>query len=124
MHSNRVEQYTLLQYFIIIIPNTLLSIYRPTNENINFLDKLSEALDIYSNNYENICIFGDFNATPENSDHMINFMNKQCLSNLIKGPTCFNPLSVDPQNGQTHSNNSPENCVCKLTILWGWRLKG
>ena len=33
-----------------------------------------------------------------------------------------------PQNGQTHSNNSPANCqgivwVC-LTILWGWRLKG
>ena len=67
----------------------LLSIYRPPNQNINFfLDKLSEALDIYSKHYENICIFGDFNATPENND-MINFMSNQCLSNLIKGPTCF-----------------------------------
>ena len=67
----------------------LLSIYRPQNQNINFfLEKLSEALDIYSKHYENICIFGDFNATPENN-HMINFMSNQCLSNLIKGPTCF-----------------------------------
>ena len=67
----------------------LLSIYRPPNQYINFfLDKLSEALDIYSKHYENICIFGDFNATPENND-MINFMNNQCLSNLIKGSTCF-----------------------------------
>ena len=68
----------------------LLSIYRPPNQNINFfLDKLSEALDIYSKHYENVCIFGDFNATPENND-MINFMSNQCLSNLIKGPICFN----------------------------------
>ena len=51
----------------------LLSIYRPPNQNINyFLDKLSEALDIYSKHYENICVFGDFKATPENKD-IINF---------------------------------------------------
>ena len=63
----------------------LLSIYRPSNQNVNFfLDTLSEALDIYSKHYENIFIFGDFNATPENNDK-INFMSNQCLSNLIKG---------------------------------------
>ena len=74
----------------------LLSIYRPPNPNINFfLDKLSEALDIYAKHYENICIFGDFNAIPENN-HMINFMSNQCLSNLIKGPTCFKSEN-DPQ---------------------------
>ena len=67
----------------------LLSIYRPPNQNINLvLDKLSEALDIYLKHCEDICIFGDFNATPENND-MINFMSNQCLSNLIKGLTCF-----------------------------------
>ena len=57
-----------------------------TTESIFFLDKLLEALDIYSKYYENICIFGDLNATPENNE-MINFMNNQCLLNLIKGPT-------------------------------------
>ena len=63
--------------------------YRPPNQNINFfLDKLSEAPDIYSKHYENICIFGDFNATAENND-MINFTSNQCLSNLMKGSTCF-----------------------------------
>ena len=51
----------------------LLLIYQPLNQHINyFLDKLSEALDIYSKTYD-----------------MINFMSNQCLSNLIKGPTCF-----------------------------------
>ena len=59
----------------------LLSIYQLPNQSINFfLDRLSEALDIYSKHYKNICIFVDFNATPENID-MINFMNKD--------PTCF-----------------------------------
>ena len=67
----------------------LLSIYQPPNQSINFfLDELLEALDIYSKHYKNICIFGDFNLTLENND-MINFMSNQCLSNLIKGPTCF-----------------------------------
>ena len=28
----------------------------------------------------------------------------------------INPLSANPQNGQTHSNNSSANC---LTIFWG-----
>ena len=76
----------------------LLSIYRPPNQNINFfLDKLSETLVIYSKHYENFCVFGDFSATPENSD-MINFMSNQCLSNLIKGSTCLksaNPSMID-----------------------------
>ena len=67
----------------------LLSIYHLPDQSINFfLDKLSEALDIYSKHYEYICIFRGFNATPENND-MINFMNNQRLSNLNKGPTCF-----------------------------------
>ena len=40
----------------------------------------------------------------------------------------INPLSANPQNGQTQSNNSSRICrrivwVC-LTILWSWRLKG
>ena len=71
----------------------LLSVYRQPNQNINFFpDKLSEALDIYSKHHENICIFGDFNATPENN-HMINFMSNKCLSNLIKGPTCFKSVN-------------------------------
>ena len=67
----------------------LLSTYQPPNQSINFfLNKLSEALDIFSKHYQNIYIFSDFNATPENND-MINFMNNQSLSNLIKGPTYF-----------------------------------
>ena len=51
--------------------------YRPPNQNINFfLDKLSEAPDIYSKHYENICIFGDFNATSGNNN-MSNGLSQQ-----------------------------------------------
>ena len=82
-------QCILIEFNISTKKYALLSIYRPPNQNINFfLDKLSEALDIYSKHYENICIFGDFSTTPENND-MINFRSNQCLSNLIIGPTCF-----------------------------------
>ena len=86
-------QYIPIELNISTKKYALLSIYRPPNQNINFfLDKLSEALDIYSKHYDNACIFGDFNATPENN-HMINFMSNQCLSNLVKGPTCFKSAS-------------------------------
>ena len=45
----------------------MFSIYRPPKQSINFvLSRLSEGLDFYSKNHENICILGDFNATPLN----------------------------------------------------------
>ena len=73
---------------------TFLSIYQPPNQNIDFfLDKLSEARDIYSKHYENSCIFGEFNTTPEYND-MINFMYNQCLSNLVKVQLVLNQQMV------------------------------
>ena len=43
-------------------------------------------------------------------------------------PVIFNPLSANPKNGQTLSNNSSTICwrivwMC-LTILWNWQLEG
>ena len=44
----------------------IFSIYRPPKQNINhLLNSLSEGLDFYSK-HKNICILGDFNATPSN----------------------------------------------------------
>ena len=43
------------------------------------------------------------------------------VSNFLSSWTKFNPLSANPQNGQTHTNNSYLNV---LDILWGWCLKG
>ena len=101
----------------------LLSIYRPPNQNINFyLDKLSQALDIYSKDYENICIFGDFNETPENND-MINFMISQCLSNLIEDRTCFksaNGSMIDlflTTNKYLFQKQTPLKLVLVITII-------
>ena len=95
----------------------LLSVYRPPNQNISFfLDKLSEALDIYSKHYENVCIFGDFNATPENN--MINFMSNQCLSKLIKGPTCFKSV-----NGSTIDLCLPHELILAKLHAYGVNIK-
>ena len=45
----------------------IFSIHRPPKQNIIvYLDWLPEGLDLYSKHCENICILGDFNATPSN----------------------------------------------------------
>ena len=66
------------------IPADLPADFRPPNQNINlFPDKLLEQLDIYSKHYE---ILGTLVILMQlrKTIHMINFMNNQCLSNLIK----------------------------------------
>ena len=47
-----------------------------------------ENPDFFYKRYENICIFGGFDNTPENSD-MINFINDHCLMDFVKKSTCF-----------------------------------
>ena len=42
-----------------------------------------EKPDFFYKRYENICIFGGFDNTPENSD-MINFINDHCLMDFVK----------------------------------------
>ena len=77
MHSNRAEHFQKKKKKK-KKKKALLSKYRPPNQYINFLlGKLWETLDIYSKYYENICVFGYINATPENNI-MINVTNNQC----------------------------------------------
>ena len=42
-----------------------------------------EKPDFFYKRYENICISGGFDNTPENSD-MINFINDHCLMDFAK----------------------------------------
>ena len=73
--------------------NVIFSIYRPGKQNINyFLNSLSEGLDFYSKYYENICILGDFNATPSNP-HLTLLLENQNLKSMIKNTTCFKSLN-------------------------------
>ena len=65
------------------------SIYKPPLESSKyFLDTLNDLLDFYSGTYDNKMAFGDFNLEPTNSV-MINFMDSQNFTNLIKNNTCF-----------------------------------
>ena len=60
------------------------SIYKPPLQSNNyFLDILSDLLDFYSGIYNNKVVFGDFKLEPTNTV-MINFMDSQNFTNLIK----------------------------------------
>ena len=60
----------------------------PLQSNNYFLDTLNDLLDFYSGIYDNKVVFGDFNLEPTNPV-MINFMDSQNFTNLIKNNTCF-----------------------------------
>ena len=63
-------------------------IYRRPKQNINyFWNGLSEALDLCSK-HANICMLGDFNATPSNP-RLTLYLENQNLKSMIKNPTCF-----------------------------------
>ena len=73
--------------------------YNPNKNKIsNHLEALRRSLDLYSAQYEDIIIFGDFNVETE-EPCMGCFCELYGLKNLIKEPTCFknpqNPSSID-----------------------------
>ena len=53
-----------------------------------FLDNLSTLLDFYLRKYDNYLIIGDMNLQPQETI-MFEFLENNCLHNLIKDPTCF-----------------------------------
>ena len=52
------------------------------------IEILSKNLDLYSSQYENNIIIGDFNVGVSDP-HMTDFCNTYNLSSLIKEPTCY-----------------------------------
>ena len=73
--------------------------YNPNKNNIQFqLENLTKSLALYSLNYENLIIFGDFNVSIDNS-YMAGFCDTYDLTSLISEPTCYknpeNPTCID-----------------------------
>ena len=67
----------------------ILSIYRPPKQNfLYFLTNLTEAVDFYSRNYENILINGDFNAEPQDAK-MKTFLDANTLHSHHNIKTCW-----------------------------------
>ena len=65
------------------------SIFKPPLQSNNyFLDTLNDLLDFYSGIYDIKVVFGNCNLEPTNLV-MINFMDSQNFTNLIKNSTCF-----------------------------------
>ena len=65
------------------------SSYKPPLQSNNyFLDILKDLLDFYSGIYDNKVEFGDFKLEPTNPV-MMNLMDSQNFTDLIKNNTCF-----------------------------------
>ena len=63
-----------------------------------YLDTISKSLDTYSTKYENILIYGDFNACV-GDEPLDTSCKSYCFTSLIKQSTCFknpeNPSCID-----------------------------
>ena len=69
-----------------------IGIYRPPLLSLNyFLDHLSNVLDKYAIDYENIVLMGDFNASSAELDKN-SFLSNYDFSSLIKSPTCYKSI--------------------------------
>ena len=76
--------------------------YNPKKNNSQFhLENLTKSLAIYSSNYENLIILGDFIAGIDNS-YMAGFCDTYDLTSLIIEPGCY---------------KNPENATCIDLIL-------
>ena len=66
-----------------------LGIYKPPSQNnIEFLRRISLILYYYLPRYENFVVIGDFNLPVENK-HLEAIIQAYNLSSLIKKPTCY-----------------------------------
>ena len=66
-----------------------MGIYKPPSQNdIEFLNRISLIIDYYLRTYENILAIGDFSLSVDNS-HLEVFMQAYDFSSLIKKPTCY-----------------------------------
>ena len=73
--------------------------YSPNKNNIQFhLENLTKSLALYSSNYENLIILGDFNVSIDNS-YMAGFCDTYDLRSLTMEPTYYknpeNPTCID-----------------------------
>ena len=67
----------------------VIAVYNPhRNHGKVFLENLSTLLDFYLRKYDNYIIIGDMNLEPS-EPIMQDFIDNNCLYNLVKKPTCF-----------------------------------
>ena len=67
----------------------LLGIYKPPSQNdIEFLNRISLIIDYYLGTYEHILAIGDLNLSVDNS-HLVAFMQAYDFSSLFKKPTWY-----------------------------------
>ena len=73
--------------------------YNSNKNNVQFhLQSRTKSLALYSSNYENLILLGDFNVSIDNS-YMAGFCDTYDLRSLVTEPTCYktpeNPTCID-----------------------------
>ena len=87
-----------------------LGIYKPPSQNdIEFLRRISLILDYYLPPYENFMVIGDFNLPVENS-HIEAIIQAYNMSSLIKKPTCY----------QSHTPSCTDLTLAKRNIYFSY----
>ena len=67
----------------------VLSIYRHHSQTLQyFIDKISNQLDLFYKDYDNVILLGDFNDTVAGAE-ISSLIANQGLHSFISGPTCF-----------------------------------
>ena len=61
---------------------------RPSQNDMEILNRISLIIDYYLRTYQNILAIGDFNL-PVDNNHLEAFMKTHDFSSLIKKPTCY-----------------------------------
>ena len=99
----------------------LFAVYHSTHEvygcsDIEFLEQLNLAMDIYSN-YDRVLCAGDFNIEAE-STNLSEFLDARDFKNLVNEPTCYknpeNPSCID-----LFLTNSPRSFQNTTTVCTG-----
>ena len=84
-------------------------LFLPSQNDIEFLRKISLILDYYLPPYENFMVIGDFNLPVENS-HIEAIIQAYDMSSLIKKPTCY----------QSHTPSCTDLTLAKRNIYFSY----
>ena len=82
------------------------------------LDVISRSLDTHSTKYENIVLFGDFNACVDD-EALQTFCKSYSFISLIKQSTCFKNYSKSPSCIDPTLTNKPLSFQTKCVIKTG-----
>ena len=88
------------------------SYHPPSQNDAYYFEKVSRAIDVYSNSFDKFVLLGDFNAQEVESD-LDDFLHTHDLKNIQKEKTCYKSIN-NPSCILTNSFRSFQN-TCTIS---------